>query len=106
VSDPFEEVERGPMRGTVVRVRILVEGKTVDDSRVLIGVGARDLIGVLGSRHGDIAAAAERSGKAWLVEIIFPDGDHLRWGTDPDGMVVPLEVGLADLLRQLLEVTE
>lgn len=91
-------------KGTIVRIRILVEGKTVDDSRVMIGVGARDLIGVLGARHGDLAAAADRSGKAWMVEIVWPDGEHLRWGTDPDPMVLPLEMGVRELARRLMEL--
>jgi hypothetical protein len=86
------------------RIRIYVDGRIVDDTDVVLGVGARDLIGVLGARHGAIAQEAEKSGRRWMIEIVWPDGEHLRWGTDPDPMVLPLEVGLADLAARIADL--
>jgi hypothetical protein len=80
-----------------VIVRVLVEGVLVDEVPIVIGVGARGLIGELGGAHGEIAAAADAAGLTYTVEIEFPDGQTIRWGTDPDAMVLPLPVELADL---------
>jgi hypothetical protein len=73
---------------TAIRIRLWVEGVLLDDQRVVLGVGARDLIGELGAVHAD----ACRGAMAYMVEFVFPDGDHIRWGTDVRGMVTPIPV--------------
>ena len=42
-----------------------------------------------------MVSAAASEGLEWMIEFKFPDGDHVRWGTDAGGMVEPLPV--ADL---------
>jgi hypothetical protein len=81
VSDPL-----------VVRIRIYVAGLVADETTMPLGVGTRDLIGDLATQHAVIARQADQAGKRWLIEFRFPDGDHVRWGNDPDGMVEPIEV--------------
>jgi hypothetical protein len=83
-----------------VRFRLYVDGQLVDDVTVPLG-GVRDLIGQLGAEHGEIAAAAQRAGRPYLLEIRFWDGEHARFGTDAAGMVEPFAVGLERLLEIL-----
>jgi hypothetical protein len=82
----------GPL---VVRVRLFIAGAVVDEISFPVGVGTRDLIGELGARHGELVAAHE--GAPYLVEFKFPDGDHVRFGTDAEGMVEPFPVALEHL---------
>lgn len=80
-----------------VRVRVHVAGELVDDVEFTIGVGTRDLIGDLGARHGAAAQLAELVGKPYLVDIEFWDGEHVRFGTDADGMFWPVSVAFERL---------
>jgi hypothetical protein len=32
-----------------------------------------------------------------MVEMVFPDGEHVRWGSDPGGMVEPIWVEGSEL---------
>jgi hypothetical protein len=73
-----------------VRIRLFIAGTLIDDQRVVLGAGARELIGELGAMHGEQVAAA--GAVPYMVEIVFPDGDHVRWGTDERGMVMPIPV--------------
>lgn len=46
------------------------------------------------------------AGGKYLVDIEFWDGEHVRWGTDRNGMVIPIEVGiegLADGIERMRE---
>lgn len=88
---------------STVTIRMLVAGVVVDEVAVPLGVGTRDLIGVLGASHGAIAQQAYERGQTWMIEIVWPDGEHLRWGTDPDPMVLPVEVAMERLARLLME---
>jgi hypothetical protein len=85
---------------TTVLVRLFIEGKLCDETSLELGAEMDDLLGEVGRRHGDMASAAASEGLAWMIEFVFPDGDHVRWGTDPDGMVLP--VPIADLEAALL----
>lgn len=80
-----------------VKFRLYVAGAMVDEVAVILGAGSRELIGAMGQIHGAIVEQAAARGDPWLIEIVFPDGDHVRWGTDADGMVEPLPVALAEL---------
>jgi hypothetical protein len=86
-----------------VTIRLYVEGVLVDEQAIVAGVGARALIGELGALHGQAAAAAVDAGRPYLVEFVFADGEHVRWGTDELGMVEPVPVeDLAAALDRVL----
>jgi hypothetical protein len=54
----------------------------------------------LAARHSTITAEAMAVGGVFMVEIVFDDGEHVRWGTDQAAMVDPQEVGaLGDMPR-------
>jgi hypothetical protein len=76
------------------RVRLYIAGEVVDDATLVIGSPERvaDVFAVLGERHGQYAAAAADAGASYMVDFEFADGEHVRWGTDPDGMVEPVPV--------------
>lgn len=87
-----------------IRIRIFVDGRKVDDSLLVLGSnGLSDILGDLGANHGELVRAAEATGRPYLVEFEFWDGEFVRWGTDPNGMVepVPMKAGLAALLAEL-----
>jgi hypothetical protein len=86
-----------------VTIRLYIAGELVDEQAIVAGVGARDLIGELGAIHGRQTAAAVEAGRSYLVEFVFADGEHVRWGTDAAGMVEPIPVDdLAAALDRLL----
>lgn len=88
---------------TIVIMRLYLGGKMADETSVQLGVGAREAIGDVGEYHGEMARCATEEGLPWMVEIVFPDGEHVRWGTDSDGMVEPMPVTqLAELLKRYL----
>jgi hypothetical protein len=80
--------------------RIFIAGQLVDQTTIS---GLGDDIGGLAVRHGELCEAANRAGRKYLVEVEFGDGEHVRWGTDVDGMVIPMEVGIDDLMRALMK---
>jgi hypothetical protein len=87
-----------------IRIRIFVEGRQVDDSLLILGpAGLRDILGDLGQQHGELCRAAELTGRPYLVEFEFWDGEFVRWGTDPERMAepIPMKAGLAALLVEL-----
>jgi hypothetical protein len=76
----------------MVHIRLYINGKCIEDVPVKAGAGARALIGDLGAEHGALARAADESGVPWQIEFAFADGEHVRWGTDENGMVMPVPV--------------
>jgi hypothetical protein len=84
-----------------VTVRLYLGGQLVDEQEVHVGAdGASDVLAYLGELHGGFVEAAA---VPYMVEFVFPDGQHVRWGTDTDGMVLPIPVDdLAEALRRLL----
>jgi hypothetical protein len=78
---------------TTVAIRLYIEGHLCDETQAPLGGGdTRALIGQLGLRHAEMVNAAASEGLAWLIEFVFPDGDHVRWGTDSSGMVEPMPI--------------
>jgi hypothetical protein len=51
--------------------------------------------------HSWLVDQCEAHGRKWMVEIVFADGEHVRWGTDRDGMVWPMQGGLEQLAEML-----
>jgi hypothetical protein len=93
-------------RGTVVTVRLYLAGTLADETSIRIGAGARDAIGDLGAYHGEMARVADEQGVPYMIELVFPDGEHVRWGTDASGMVIPFPIGdLAAALARLYETS-
>lgn len=78
------------------KIRLWVDGRVVDQVTVL----GDEEVDQSGSRHGELADAAEDRGLTWMVEIEFPDGEHVRWGTDSRAMVDPVPAE-PDMVEQL-----
>lgn len=82
--------------------RLFIDGKLVDEVW-LRNDAATD--GVQ-SRHEQLALAADRDGKVWLVEIWDPDAPPdeaiLRFGTDTSAMICPAGP-MADYLPDYLK---
>ena len=70
----------------------LVESVRVKDPEALEYVG---------QRHARWAEQADEAGTVWFVEVVFDDGEHVRFGTDRGGMVLPVEVGRERLAEAL-----
>jgi hypothetical protein len=82
-----------------VDFRVYVGGALVDSVRITFDDD--DTWGRMvehAARQADLCHAAGVRGVPWMVEVIFWDGEHVRWGTDVDGMVVPVEIGFSELL--------
>jgi hypothetical protein len=52
-------------------------------------------------RHGEICADADNRGRKYMVEVQWWDGERTRWGTDVDGMTIPVEVGIEQLADEI-----
>jgi hypothetical protein len=82
-----------------VDFRVYVGGAQVDSVRITFDDD--DAWGRMvehAARQADLCHAAVVRGVPWMVEVVFWDGEHVRWGTDVDGMVVPVEMGLSELI--------
>ena len=77
---------------TTVRVRLFIAGKLCDEVDLELGAGQYEILGEIGTRHANMVSAAVSEGLDYMIEFTFPDGDHVRWGTDAGGMVTPLPV--------------
>ena len=69
----------------LVTVRVFVDGVKVEENPLLEN-GAH-FIGML-HRHPEMFE------RPHMIEVDFGDGDYLRWGTDPAGMVIPIKIML------------
>jgi arabinogalactan endo-1,4-beta-galactosidase len=78
------------------RVRLYVDGRMVDEATTLGEDGLRDIA----ARHAELAELAEQKGHRYMVEFEFSDGEHVRFGSDRDGMVEPIEVE-TDIVEQV-----
>jgi hypothetical protein len=89
---------------TTVRVRLFISGKLCDEVNLDLGAGQHEILGEVGLRHANMVTAAASEGLEWMTEFLFPDGDHVRWGTDAGGMVQPIPIDdLAAALRRRYE---
>lgn len=98
------DADPAPMEGGEVRFRIYVEGELVDEEKLVFTTEASDrdtAVASAAERQMNLAREADAAGRPYLVEIIFWDGEHVRWGTDVDGMVVPVEVGVETLAEAI-----
>jgi hypothetical protein len=84
-----------------VAFRLFVYGRMVDQRMILADAGALSAVGDIAIHQGELAAAAEAAGRPYMVEVEFSDGDHVRWGTDVNGMVIPMAVGLDGLMAAM-----
>jgi hypothetical protein len=84
-----------------VRFRMWVRGELVDDTTIELW-GPGDHLKALANSHAMSSQIAEARGWPYLIEVEFWDGEHVRWGTDTDGMVTPVRVGLGYLLDAIL----
>ena len=78
--------------------RFYIDGKVATSDSVTDPARRREQVGDIAATHGWLADECDERGRKWMVEVEFSDGEHVRWGTDVDGMVVPIEVGAAELL--------
>jgi hypothetical protein len=56
----------------------------------------------ISAHHRMLADAHDALGQSWMVEVVFPDGEHVRFGTEDDGMVDPIPVGSVENLKVAL----
>lgn len=62
-----------------------------------------DQLEALSEVQAQLCAEASNAGLAWMVEIRFNDGDHVRFGTDRAGMIEPLDlVNGVDSMMEIL----
>lgn len=82
-----------------VSFTVWVDGAVADTEEVQFAPGSEDGAQVvdIAQRHAALAAEAEAKGSKYMVDVAFWDGEHVRWGTDVDGEVVPVEVGVTGL---------
>lgn len=87
------------MTGThSVILRLYVGGELVDEERVS---ELENSIEIIASRQGELAGQASARGQTYMVEVEFDDGEHVRWGTDPGGMVLPMAMAAEKILEYL-----
>jgi hypothetical protein len=86
-----------------VVVRLYLNGELADEQQFPFGAGREpgEELAELAARHGTLC----RDVGSWMIEFAFPDGQHIRWGTDADGMVQPVPVDdlFLALARQINE---
>lgn len=96
-----------PKPGTLpVRFLVYVDAELREEAVASIDPSGPDeatwlFLQTLATHQGRVCAEAEARGSVYLVDVEFWDGEHVRWGTDADGMVIPLEVGLHDLAQAI-----
>jgi hypothetical protein len=96
-----------PQAGThPLRFRVWVDAELVDEAVSELDPERAteamwEWLKALAERHAAIANAADETGSVYLIEVEWWDGERTRWGTDVDGMVVPVEVGLHDLAEAI-----
>lgn len=73
-----------------VTVRLYLNGEVADERLFPFGAGRNpgEELAEMAKRHGTLC----RDTDTWMIEFVFSDGQHIRWGTDPDGMVMPVPV--------------
>jgi hypothetical protein len=76
-------------------VVLRVDGKL----RVLEHVGGKEDIEWMAQRHRTLAAAAQRAGQTWVLEIFAPDGEipAVRLSNDPEQLRCP--IGILELVE-------
>lgn len=79
----------------VLRARVWIDGELVAENS--ISTRTEDAWPI----HAELVSQAEKDGKPWLVQIDDPDqelpGLPLRFGSDTNGMVDPIQIDLRDL---------
>jgi hypothetical protein len=85
-----------PAEALVVVFNIYVDGELVDSEEILSTAKPQELTD-LALRQSEICNRAQARDLKYMVDIVWWDGEHTRWGTDVDGVVVPVEVGVEGL---------
>jgi hypothetical protein len=90
-----------------LRFRMWVDAELVADDVGIVNVddpdSLWDWVSRLAGKHAAMANFAEAEGARYLIEVEWWDGERTRWGTDVDGMVVPVEVGLHEIAERISE---
>jgi hypothetical protein len=96
------EFTQPPPRSHPVAFRVWVNDRLADETTIELGTHD-ERIEWLASLQADLCNKAEEEGKRWLVEVEFWDGETVKWGTDRDGLVTPVRIGLGRLLEAIEE---
>jgi hypothetical protein len=67
------------------------------DRRYVTDEDDEDMVDRVAAAQGTLASIIDNCGGTYLVDIEFWDGEHVRWGTDENGMVFPVETGIGAL---------
>lgn len=71
----------------MVTVRLFIEGQKVREDRFPITDPWEPRLIALTEAHPEMLE------KLHMLEVVFDDGDHFRFGTDPNFMVLPIPFG-------------
>ena len=88
-----------------MRIRVHVAGVLLDD-QTFDALGSSDVIEHLATAHGVAVQLAEVTFRPWVIDFEFWDGEHVRFGTDPAAMVLPLPMALSALMEHLSAIPE
>jgi len=81
-----------------VTVRMVVDGVVIDEVPMESDEEGLELIEALGAEHGAQAATAIAAGIPYRIEIVFEDGQTIRFGSDRESMLFPIPVAFDELL--------
>lgn len=86
-----------------VTIRLYLDSVLKDERE--FPFGDREGIAQMAEVHATAIAATE-DGVPFMIEFIFPDGEHVRWGTDAGGMVDPRSLPIWQLRDALTRLHE
>jgi len=84
--------------------RVYVAGEKIDERALDLSADPLAMMrdtSMIGNLQVAICQRAEDQGLTYLVEVEFPDGEHVRWGTDPLGMVMPMATAFETVLAKM-----
>jgi hypothetical protein len=100
VEEAVEAPGEPPARA--VRFDVWVAGELADSETLEFDPRADDgSVLRIAERQSGICTKADAEDKKYLVDIEFWDGEHVRWGTDVEGMVIPVAVGVDQLAEAI-----
>jgi hypothetical protein len=83
--------------GATVSFNLFIDGALVEATSLVVADVAAEHLAEVAEHHASLSRQATDEGRTWRVEVTFWDGEQCRWGTDVDGMVVPIDVGVGHL---------
>jgi hypothetical protein len=76
---------------------IYENGKLVD-RRYVTDQDEPEQVARIATAQVTLCEVIDARGDKYLVDVEFWDGEHVRWGTDENGIVLPIVVGIEGLV--------